>query len=112
MPFLSTASESDYSGKAKSVLTEIPVGNNSLWIRVYVFNSLDDGKKISEEVYGIKNFDLIAKEENFSRLQRMIPGDVIQGYEYGMFKTESEFWLFKNRGDGYLYGIGCYLNRK
>lgn len=107
---LSFASKSDdlKSKKINSSIAEIPAGENSLFTCVYYFDSMEDGAKIAEEKFGIKNFSRFEKI-SFTKLRRIAPGDKISAYEFGMFKSENEFWILKNMGDGWLWGKGFFL---
>lgn len=96
------------SKKINSSIVEIPAGENSLFTCVYYFDSMEDGAKIAEEKFGIKNFSRFEKI-SFTKLRRIAPGDKISAYEFGMFKSENEFWILKNAGDGWLWGKGFFL---
>ncbi|MBQ0050751.1 MAG: hypothetical protein KBT11_01655 [Treponema sp.] len=90
-------------------MTEIKIGNNPLLLRIFAFDDLETGRKLAEENYGIKNFLSITQEKDFKKLKIMFPDNEIHGWEYGMFKTEREFWVFRNKGNGFLYGTGRYI---
>ena len=96
------------SKKINSSIAEISAGENSLFTCVYYFDSMEDGAKIAEEKFGIKNFSRFEKI-SFTKLRRIAPGDKISAYEFGMFKSENEFWILKNMGDGWLWGKGFFL---
>lgn len=96
------------SKKINSSIAEIPAGENSLFTCVYYFDSMEDGAKIADEKFGIKNFSRFEKI-SFTKLRRISPGDKISAYEFGMFKSENEFWILKNAGDGWLWGKGFFL---
>jgi len=69
---------------------------------------MEDGAQIAEEKFGIGNFSRFEKIA-FTKLRRIVPGDKISAYEFGMFKSENEFWILKNAGDGWLWGKGFFL---
>jgi len=96
------------SRNINSSIVEIPAGKNSLFTCVYYFDSMEDGAKIAEEKFGIENFSRFEKIA-FTKLRRIVPGDKISAYEFGMFKSENEFWILKNAGDGWLWGKGFFL---
>ena len=98
------------SKKTASAIAEIPAGKNTLFTCVYYFDSLEEGEKIAEEKFGIKNFSRFEKIP-FTKLRRIVPGDKISAYEFGMFKSENEFWILRNLGDGWLWGKGFFLSK-
>ena len=98
------------SKKKASAIAEIPAGKNTLFTCVYYFDSLEEGEKIAEEKFGIKNFSRFEKIP-FTKLRRIVPGDKISAYEFGMFKSENEFWILRNLGDGWLWGKGFFLSK-
>lgn len=102
-------SQKSQNQKYNSSITEIPAGNNSLFVRVYYFNSMEEGSEIAQEIYGIKNFSQFEKVP-FTKLKMMNPGDKLSAFNYGMFKNNNEFWIFENKGDGWLWGKGFNLN--
>lgn len=95
--------------KYNSSFAEIPAGSTTLFTKVYYFNTAEEGAEIAEGIYGIKSF---ARFDGipFKKLRRIIPGDKISKYEFGMFKSCGEFWILKNEGDGWLYGKGFYID--
>lgn len=95
--------------KYNSSVTEIQVGNNTLFTQVYYFDTEEEGAEIAEEIYKIKDFSRFEKIP-FKKLRRIVPGDKISKYEFGMFKSYSEFWILKNKGDGWLYGKGFFVD--
>lgn len=95
--------------KYNSSFAEIPAGNNTLFTRVYYFNTAEEGAEIAEKIYKIKNFARF-EDVPFKKLRLIIPGDKISKYEFAMFKSYDEFWILKNKGDGWLYGKGFYID--
>ena len=112
LPFASKSDDSKSidlkSKRINSSIVEIPAGENSLFTSVYYFDSMEDGAKVAEEKFGIKNFSRFEKI-SFTKLRRIAPGDKISAYEFGMFKSANEFWILKNAGDGWLWGKGFFL---
>lgn len=106
----SQKSQNHENQKYNSSITEIKAGNNSLFVRVYYFNSMEEGSEIAQEIYGIKNFSQFEKVP-FTKLKMMNPGDELSAFSYGMFKNNNEFWLFENKGDGWLWGKGFFINK-
>ncbi len=94
----------------KNVLLKINDGPLELYVTCYVFNELSEGKKITENVFGFKDFEKMVRPENFKLLQRMSPDCRLHGYDYGIFLSGNEFWILKNYEDAYIYGSGFYLN--
>lgn len=95
--------------KYNSALVEIPAGANSLFTRVYFFNTAEEGGKIASEIFQIEDFERFSGVE-FKKLRMIVPGDKISAFNYGMFKSFREFWILKNEGDGWLYGKGFFLD--
>lgn len=101
-------SQESQNQKYNSSITEIPAGNNSLFVRVYYFNSVEEGSEIAREIYGIKNFPQFEKIP-FTKLKMMNPGDKLSAFNYGMFKSNNEFWILENKADGWLWGKGFFI---
>lgn len=95
--------------KYKSSITEIPVGNNSLFVRVYYFNSQKEGSEIADEIYGFKKIPPL-EEIEFTKLKMISPGDKFSAFSYGMFRNNNEFWILHNEGDGWVWGKGFNVN--
>ena len=93
----------------KSRTVFIPYASSELLAKIYVFNDFDEGEKIAETVYGIKNLKKIANSGKFEYLRPLAIGHEIEGYNYGIFKYGQEFWIFKNVDDSKLYGMGKYI---
>lgn len=104
------SSQESQNQKYNSSITEIKAGNNSLFTRVYYFNSMEEGREIASEIFGIKNFEQFEKVP-FTKLKMMAPGDKLSAFSYGMFKSSNEFWIFENKGDGWLWGKGFFINK-
>lgn len=103
-----TQSGQNENSKYKSSITEVPIGTTSLFTRVYYFNTMEEGAEIAKEIYGIDGFNQFEKAP-FKKLRYMTVGDPLSKYEYGMFKSNNEFWILKNNADGWLWGKGFFV---
>lgn len=88
----------------------IPFGETTLLAKIYVFNSIEEGERIAESVYGIKDLRSIVSKGKFKYLRPLMIGHEIENYNYGIFKYGYEFWILKNVRDSKLYGMGCFVN--
>ncbi|MBQ4378388.1 MAG: hypothetical protein II821_04245 [Treponema sp.] len=95
-----------YAWEKVPVVIEFKAGGE-LHTFFYCFDSLEEGKKLAEENFGVKNFDRLA---NGSR-EKIMPvplGTNVGLYDWAIFCYGDEFWLFEVR-NGYLYGRGRLL---
>ncbi len=99
-----------FSDGHKTIILGINDGSLEFYVQCYVFNELSEGKEITENVFGFKDFEKMVRPENFKLLQRMSPDCRLHGYGYGIFRAGNEFWILKNYEDAYIYGSGFYLN--
>lgn len=91
---------------------EIPLGESTLVTKVYVFDTLDEGERIAESVYGIRNLKGIVSSGTFRYLRPLLVGREIEGHSYGMFRYGHEFWILKNEDDAKLYGMGRFIKTR
>lgn len=100
-----------FSEDFKSRTVTIPFGESTLLTKIYVFNTLEEGEKIAESVYGIKNLKKIASSGTFRYLRPLMIGHEIEGYNYGIFRYGYEFWILRNKDDSKLYGMGKFIRQ-
>ncbi len=98
---------------AKSAYTQklmvLPYGGSELYTNIYVFNTVDEGEKIADEIFGVKNFKRLAESKDFKHVMNLVPEQGIIGYNYGIFVRDNEFWILRNEDNVHLYGLGRYL---
>lgn len=101
-------SQESQNQKYNSSITEIPAGNNTLFVRVYYFNSMEEESEIARKIFGFKKIPPLENLE-FTKLRMMSPGDKLSAFNYGMFKSNNEFWILENKADGWLWGKGFFI---
>ncbi|MBQ9207512.1 MAG: hypothetical protein IJ158_12495 [Treponema sp.] len=74
----------------------------------YCFNELSEGKQIAQELFQVKKYDELAKNER----EKMMPvpfGTNVALYDWAIFCYGEEFWLFEVK-NGWLWGRGMLLD--
>jgi len=72
----------------------------------YVFNDIEEGDRLCRELFGFENLKEAMVKEKFTKLTHIDPASELLKYEYAVMKNGFEFWVFKNKGDGWLWGKG------
>lgn len=101
------------AGLPKPVLMEIKLSRTqSFPAYFYPFNSIEEGDSLCKEKFKFSKLDYTLKKEKFTRVTFIDPTSELLKYEYCVMKNGFEFWVFKNPGDGHLWGKGFLLPRE
>ncbi len=78
----------------------------------YPFNTIEEGDKIGSEVFGFTKLVDTLKNEKFTKVTFIDPASELLKYDYSIMKCGYELWIFKNPGDGHLWGKGFLFPRE
>lgn len=95
----------------KKVYMDIRMGKSQVKMLTtfYVFNDISEGDNICRKLFNFEKFNEAITKEKFTKLTYISPDSELLKYEYSVMKNGFELWIFRNKGDGWLWGKGFTL---